>query len=35
MSSILALWAGLLLGGGGAVTGISIHPTAEHAGPRR
>lgn len=31
MSSILALWAGLLLGGGGAVTGISIHPTADHA----
>jgi type IV pilus secretin PilQ/predicted competence protein len=31
MSSILTLWAGLLLGGGGAVTGISIHPTADHA----
>ena len=30
MSSILAFWAGLLLGGG-AVTGISIHPTADHA----
>lgn len=31
MIAILATWAGLLLGGGGAVTGISIHPSADKA----
>ncbi len=31
MIAILATWAGLLLGSGGAVTGISIHPAEDRA----